>query len=677
MMIGAKPMLGLILLTAAAAIGAQVSLPNAPQATPEAAGTALAPSLDTTKPLARGTPIPADQLEAFVDGYVRQGMAASHVAGVTVGIVQNDRPILLKGYGIAGVDPVRPVDPRKSLFRIGSVSKTMTWIALLREVEKGRVKLDDPANKYLPPELQIPDQGFKRPIRVVDLMAHAPGMEDRALGHLFFDTSERLVPPADYLEKYRPDRVREAGALSTYSNYGVALAGEIVARLNGTDFVTVADREIFGPLQMRRSTFREPYEPRAGLPQPMSAALQPDVSSGFRWSGGRFQPVGFDFITSVASAGSISTTAEDMTRYMRLHLRNGTLEGTRIFGPESARLFRTPIMKVPEGVNGWAHGLVTSRLPGGFTGYGHGGGTTAFFTSMVLVPELDLGIFISTNTIGANAVSGPFAAAIVDRFYAGTPPVQRAGDPAFAEQGDDYAGTWVLTRRAYSGLEKFVGLTSGVMDVSVTPSGYLVTAGAGSPQSWVPSGTPGQFVAADGEDLLNFVLDKNGRPTTMYQSSGTNAYERSTPLMGTNMLNLAALLVLLTGFGLWVAFLARRAATSPIRNQRLSHYSLLGAAALWIASIISACSWFPMFGGPGRSMYNWPATPLLLGSILALAATLATIVAFIMMVLPRRGTGRAEAGWTVSAYVRQTLAILLFLFLALIVGMRGGLSPWA
>jgi hypothetical protein len=133
----------------------------------------------------------------------------------------------------------------------------------------------------------------------------------------------------------------------------------------------------------------------------------------------------------------------------------------------------------------------------------------------------------------------------------------------------------------------------------------------------------------------------------------------------------------LTGFGLWVAFLARRGATSPIRNQRLAHYALLAAGTLWIVSIIAACSWFPMFGGPGRSMFNWPPTSLMLGSILAIAATLATIVSLVLTFLPMRGARRTEGGWTTSAFARQLVAIVLFLLMAWLVGMRGGLSPWA
>ena len=677
-MIGLKHFIGLALLTASAAIGAQIvsgpapaptvaEEPVAPVETPEAAAEGGIPQ--------PGQPIPAVALEAFVDGFVRNGMAQNNVAGVTVAVVQNDQPVLLKGYGISGTEPLRPVDPRRTLFRIGSVSKTMTWIAILREVEKGRLNLNDPVNQHLPPELQIPDQGFERPIRIVDLMAHATGMEDSALGHLFYDEPAEILAPADYLARHRPDRVREPGTLSTYSNYGVALAGHIVARLNRTDFETVADRDIFTPLGMNRSSFREPYPAREGLPQPIAPALGGDISSGFRWAGGRFQPMSFDYITSVAAAGSISTTAEDMARYMRMLLRNGTLEGTTIFGPESAALFRAPIMDVPEGVNGWTHGFATSRMPGGFTSYGHGGGTSSFFTSMMLVPELDLGIFISTNTAGGGAVSGPLAAAIVDRFYAQTAPILRAGDRSFTARAGDYQGNYVATRRSYSGLEKFAGMVNAVTRVSVTADGHLITAGGGGAQSWVPTGQPGQFQATNGDQLLNFVLDEGGRATRMYHASGANAFERAGPLVSPNLLLVSAGLAALTAFGLLIAFVTRRGAAPDDMWRRRSYHALLAGAALWLVAIISVSNWLPAFGGGGRLVHDWPALPLMLGSIAALAATVATVAAAAMLAVglrPHAGGVRAQ----LLPVIRQAAVIIIFLVLALLVALRGGLSPW-
>ena len=176
-----------------------------------------------------GKPIQPSELEAFVDATVRIGMDEANVAGVAVSIVQDGRIVLNKGYGFASFDPVRPVDPDTTLFRIGSITKTFTWIAVMRAVEAGKIDLDAPVNRYLPVELQIPDDGFEQPIRVRDLMTHAPGFEDRFAGVLFIFAPERLMSLERFLRDYRPRRVRAPGVVTSYSNYGTALAGALVA----------------------------------------------------------------------------------------------------------------------------------------------------------------------------------------------------------------------------------------------------------------------------------------------------------------------------------------------------------------------------------------------------------------------------------------------------------------
>ena len=170
--------------------------------------------------LASGEPIPPAELEAFVDATVQLGMDEQHVAGVAVSVVQNGRVVLNKGYGFASFDPLRPVDPDTTLFRIGSITKTFTWILAMRAVEAGKLDLDAPINRYLPPDLQVPDEGFAQPIRMRDLMTHSAGFEDRFAGILFIFDPTRIVPLESYLRDYRTHRVREPGVVTSYSNYG-------------------------------------------------------------------------------------------------------------------------------------------------------------------------------------------------------------------------------------------------------------------------------------------------------------------------------------------------------------------------------------------------------------------------------------------------------------------------
>src|SRR5205814_4158907 len=87
------------------------------------------------------------KVEAFVDAVVHQHMLEQHVGGISVAVIDRNGPLLIKGYGTAGQG--RPVDG-DTLFRAGSISKTITWIAIMQLVEAGKLTLDDPINAHLP-----------------------------------------------------------------------------------------------------------------------------------------------------------------------------------------------------------------------------------------------------------------------------------------------------------------------------------------------------------------------------------------------------------------------------------------------------------------------------------------------------------------------------------------------
>src|SRR5215469_3426324 len=95
---------------------------------------------------APGQPMQGAELEAFVDGLAAEAMARDHVAGAVVVVVQNGQTALQKGYGVDRLSPARPVDPARTLFRLGPVTETFTWILAMREVEAGRLHLDSRIN---------------------------------------------------------------------------------------------------------------------------------------------------------------------------------------------------------------------------------------------------------------------------------------------------------------------------------------------------------------------------------------------------------------------------------------------------------------------------------------------------------------------------------------------------
>ena len=671
---------------------AQLKPKPAPKPHPTAASTPAAPTVSSAKPaapaapaqtgarLGPGQPLPPAELEAFVDGLVKDAMQRDHIAGVTLSVVQNGQVALKKGYGLASLNPARPVDPDRTLFRIGSISKTFTWIAVMKQVEAGRIRLDQPINLYLPPRLRVPDQGFDTPVRVVNLMDHSAGFEDRLLGQLFEENFNHVRPLELYLRQERPKRVRGPGLASSYSNYGAALAGEAAAWTSGKPYERLIEDEILGPARLAHTTFREVHPAKDGLPPPMPSALAADISDPFRWSGVGFQRRSYEFIEQIAPAGAASSTAGDMARYMLLQLGGGTLDGVTIYGPATAQAFRTPIRPGPPGINGWAHGLIVETLPGGHKAYGHDGGTLSFYSNMVVVPDLNLGLFISTNTESGAGLSARFAPAVVRQFYAKPQIAPRPGSPDLARQADVFSGDYVGTRRAYSGLEGFVmRVARAGVKVGVSPDGHLILSDLGGASAYVPDGPveDGRFIAPQDESRLVFLM-KDGRATGFLPSGDGLLYERAATWERPSTLGWLAALTALAAITTLVGLVVRN--RRDLRQSGAqSRASLMQniQAGLWLTAMVL----FGLFVSKATAdlawvMYHWPGALIILASTCAAVASALTLVTVIALPAVWSG-GRRVDSWSYLRKASFTVTVLIYAAFAVMLGAWGALVPWS
>lgn len=663
----------------ATAASAEPAAATAPTTAPSSlTGAAALPTTATGARLAAGQTLPPAELEAFVDGVVRDAMDREHIAGVTVSVVQNGQIVLKKGYGFASLAPARRVNPDRTLFRIASISKTFTWIALMKEVEAGHIRLNAPLNLYLPEVLQVRDQGYRTPIKVIHLMDHSPGFEDRALGHLFERRFERERPLAEYLRQERPRRVHTPGAVSSYSNYGASLAGQAVVYVSGKPFERYVEEGIFRPARMNRTTFREPHPAKAGFPAPMPPALAADLAEPYRWTPAGFEKRDFEYVGHAAPAGSASSTAADMARYMQLLLNGGTLDGAVIYGPRAAQAFRTPIRKTPAGVNGWRHGFMEYNLPGGYKGFGHDGATLSFMSNMVVVPNLNLGVFISTNTETGAKLAHRLPGLVVQQFYLPPEPLPRKGSPALADNRGLYEGYYVGTRRAYRGLEGFVGLLRGGMEVNVTSDGVLVTRHQGESRTWVPEGeaTSGRFISTKSDARLVFDV-REGTAKRLFTASGAQTFERTsfwkhpTTLMVLAILTAVAAAATIAG-----VFLRNRREFRETSVQRQASLIQTSQGALWLAAMALFGIWAAGTGDVAKVVYGWPGPWLVFASACVLLAAALTVASVILLPAIWRG-GRRVDSWTPLRKAAFSYTTLLYAALAITLGFWGALSPWS
>jgi CubicO group peptidase (beta-lactamase class C family) len=355
----------------------------------------------------------ATDLEAFLDGLMPAQLQREDIAGAVVTVVKDGQVLLAKGYGLADVAAKVPVDPGRTLFRPGSISKLFAWTSVMELQEQGRLDLDRDVNDYL--DFRVPGP----PFTLRQLMTHTAGFEETVKDMMVKDGT-RLRPLGVYLKGHIPPRLFAPGTMPAYSNYGAALAGYVVERVSGTPFEAYVEDHIFRPLGMDHSTFRQPLPP----------SLQPDMSRGYDRGSKPHKP--FEFI-QVGPAGSLSSTGLDMARFMIAHLQEGRWLDTRILGAATARTMHQRAYAADPRLNGMALGFYEESRNGRRI-IGHGGDTLHFHSDLHLLPGEGVGLFVSYNSTGLGEASprGMLFDAFMDRYFptpAPSAPVRLASSP--------------------------------------------------------------------------------------------------------------------------------------------------------------------------------------------------------------------------------------------------------
>jgi len=260
-------------------------------------------------------PITEENVSAWLDGYMPTAMRDDRIPGAVVAIVKDGRVLVSKGYGYANEAKKIPVDPDRTLFRVGSISKLFTATAVLQLVEQGKLDLDRDINTYL--DFRIPDRD-DGPITLRHLLTHTAGFEEQ-LFNLLIEDPTTLPVLSQCLRHSIPERIYQAGSTPAYSNYGFALAGYIVQRVSGQSFDDYIEHHVLKPLKMTSSSFRQPLPPE----------LSPFVANAYIEG----KPTGYYHYLCDAPAGSLSATAGDLSHFMIAFLQGAQLDGNALFTP--------------------------------------------------------------------------------------------------------------------------------------------------------------------------------------------------------------------------------------------------------------------------------------------------------------------------------------------------------
>ncbi|MHA1211124.1 MAG: serine hydrolase domain-containing protein, partial [Candidatus Heimdallarchaeota archaeon] len=369
-------------------------------------------------------------LEDFFDSTIDTLFDSYTIRGVTISAVKDDKTIFTKGYGYSNYNLNHVVNPNQSLFRIGSISKTFTAIAILQLVEDGLLDLDVDVNTYLT-YFKLPET-FEDPITLKHLLTHTAGFEESHNASLAYFPAQ--VPPLEeFVATTIPARVRSPGYISAYSNYGLSLSGYIVQIISGKDFNQYVEDEILSPLGMNFTTFR----------QPVPSALYSNLSVGYDALG---ISKSFEYVTQ-APAGACSSSASDMAKLMIVLLNNGTYNGTQILKSETVQMMQGVQFQPHPNLPYVGFGLYQMH-PNNVKVIGHGGDTAFFHSTMMLLPDENFGLFFSFNSYYGGIARGEVLSYFIETFYPSTNTVEPMNNP---EQNlNDFVGRYVTTRRFYS-----------------------------------------------------------------------------------------------------------------------------------------------------------------------------------------------------------------------------------
>ncbi|MGG2065185.1 serine hydrolase domain-containing protein [Bacillus sp. S14(2024)] len=423
-----------------------------------------------------------DELADFVDSFFREKMEEYHVPGAVVTIVEGGNIRVLNGYGYADLKERKAVDPKQTVFRLGSIAKVFTTTAVMQLAESGKVDLYKDIKKYDPTlNIQYIDG---HPITLHHLLTHTAGFYEKiTVGR----DKEQQLPLADAIHQYLADVVRPPGQEISYSNQGMSLAGYLVEKVSGEKFEQYMKEHVFNPLDMGSSGYS---------PDEETDRLAKSYNYGHDK---KYIPVSYAYIHHLP-AGSFQSTAEDMSHFMIAQLQKGRFNNQQLFSEETATEMQNRHFTPNKDVPGIAYGFY-ERFQNGLRIIEHDGSIDAFNSIMHLIPAENTGIFISTNSNTGVQLAEEFIRDYLNRFYpeGQKKPVLRE-NPTSASKLKSLEGYYVPNGPMVEGPFRFAQNFS-TSKLAVKRDGVITISSSGKSTTYVET-KPYLFQEKKGSELI-------------------------------------------------------------------------------------------------------------------------------------------------------------------------------
>lgn len=304
-------------------------------------------------------------------------LKATNTPGASIAIVRGSQVIYAKGFGVSNVETGAPVTP-DMLFRLGSTTKMFTAAAVVQLALQGKLKLDEPIGKYatgLSPKIAT--------LTANQLLSHTSGLKDTAT--MFGRHDDDAL--SETVRGLKDDFFFAApGQIYSYSNPGYWLAGYLVEAVSGSAYANQMNESLFKPLGMQRTTLR----PTIAMTYPLSQGhegvpakvIRPAADNAGNWP-----------------AGSMFSSALDLSRWVIAFLHDGQLEGQLVVPPALLTALSSPHANIPGTESKYGYGLTLDTVRG-VRLLEHGGSRSGYGSVIRMAPDQKVGIIILMNKTG-------------------------------------------------------------------------------------------------------------------------------------------------------------------------------------------------------------------------------------------------------------------------------------
>jgi CubicO group peptidase (beta-lactamase class C family) len=328
----------------------------------------------------------------MIDAWLDAQRDFDKLPGISVAIVNDQEIIFSKGYGYADVENKVPMQP-ETICSICSISKLFTSVALMSLWEEGKVRLDDSIGALLPSFNLKQNYQETVPITVRSLLTHSSGLP-READYAYWSAPDFYFPTeAEMNAKLgKQQTLYPASTYFQYSNLGMSILGEIVAKVSGTAYNTYVDKTILQPLQL---TNTHPYLPEKLWGTKMAKGYSALYRDGNRKEMPFFQAKG------ITPAAGYSSNVIDLAHFASWQFRLLNSNNKEIIRPSTLKEMQRVQWVDPDRKLMWGLGFEIDD-ENKVTYVGHGGACPGYRTSLLLAPKNKIAVSIMINAQGVN-----------------------------------------------------------------------------------------------------------------------------------------------------------------------------------------------------------------------------------------------------------------------------------